>query len=195
MLSIVNKDHSFCTYKQFFEKQHTYVCASGLRNVSFPENLGYILNEWSYTFFPAGIYLFKVNNRNTKAICEICSKLTIKTKRTTSMTLIFCLYLLLTMNRFNRLFWCFSVLTLNKWMPVGMFLEVALRPFLPVWNRSSPSTIPRRNLLVQSQLWKHQSNVWNLFKVKNKYTSSVYIVNFEQNPNIVLVLPLLTLNQ
>ena len=26
----------------------------------------------------AGIYLFKVNNRNTRARCEICSKLTIK---------------------------------------------------------------------------------------------------------------------
>ena len=25
-----------------------------------------------------GIYLFKVNNRNTRAVCEICSKLTIK---------------------------------------------------------------------------------------------------------------------
>ena len=29
--------------------------------------------------FPAGIYLLKVNNRNTKTRCEICSKLTIKT--------------------------------------------------------------------------------------------------------------------
>ena len=28
---------------------------------------------------PASIYLFKVNNRNTRARCEICSKLTIKT--------------------------------------------------------------------------------------------------------------------
>ena len=28
---------------------------------------------------PAGVYLFKDNNGNTKAICEICSKLTIKT--------------------------------------------------------------------------------------------------------------------
>ena len=26
---------------------------------------------------PAGIYLFKVNNRNTRTSCEICSKLTI----------------------------------------------------------------------------------------------------------------------
>ena len=28
---------------------------------------------------PVGIYLLKVNNRNTRARCEICSKLTIKT--------------------------------------------------------------------------------------------------------------------
>ena len=28
---------------------------------------------------PGGIYLLKVNNRNTRARCEICSKLTIKT--------------------------------------------------------------------------------------------------------------------
>ena len=29
--------------------------------------------------FPAGIFLLKVNNRNTRTRCEICSKLTIKT--------------------------------------------------------------------------------------------------------------------
>ena len=29
--------------------------------------------------YQAGIYLFKVNNRNAKTWCEICSKLTIKT--------------------------------------------------------------------------------------------------------------------
>ena len=28
---------------------------------------------------PAGIYLLKVNNRNTRTRCEICSKFTIKT--------------------------------------------------------------------------------------------------------------------
>ena len=28
--------------------------------------------------FPAGIYLLKVNYRNTRTSCEICSKLTIK---------------------------------------------------------------------------------------------------------------------
>ena len=29
--------------------------------------------------FPASIYLLKVNNRNTRTMCEACSKLTIKT--------------------------------------------------------------------------------------------------------------------
>ena len=29
--------------------------------------------------FPVGIYLLKVNTRNTRTRCEICSKLTIKT--------------------------------------------------------------------------------------------------------------------
>ena len=31
------------------------------------------------TYNPAGNYMFKVNNRNTRTRCEICSKLTIKT--------------------------------------------------------------------------------------------------------------------
>ena len=33
----------------------------------------------SFNYIPAGIYLFKVNNRNTRTRCEICSKLTINT--------------------------------------------------------------------------------------------------------------------
>ena len=32
-----------------------------------------------HTTFPAGLYLFKVNNRNTRTMCEICSKLQRKT--------------------------------------------------------------------------------------------------------------------
>ena len=36
-------------------------------------------NISTHCAFPAGIYLLKVNNRNTRTRCEICSKLTIKT--------------------------------------------------------------------------------------------------------------------
>ena len=33
----------------------------------------------SHAYIPASIYLLKVNNKNTRTRCEICSKLTIKT--------------------------------------------------------------------------------------------------------------------
>ena len=39
----------------------------------------YNLETMEKRFIPAGIYLFTVNNRNFKTMCEICSKLTIKT--------------------------------------------------------------------------------------------------------------------
>ena len=45
--------------------------------------------------FPTGSYLLKVNNRNTKTRCEICSKLTIKT-HISHLVLVF---LLLTLSR------------------------------------------------------------------------------------------------
>ena len=34
---------------------------------------------WEMTQHPVGIYLLKVNSRNTRTSCEICSKLTVKT--------------------------------------------------------------------------------------------------------------------
>ena len=39
-------------------------------------------------YYPAGNYMFKVNNRNTRTRCEICSMLTIKTPERT----FWCLY-------------------------------------------------------------------------------------------------------
>ena len=44
-------------------------------------NIYYMQHNDSFDFDSntAGIYLFKVNNRNTRTRCEICSKLTINT--------------------------------------------------------------------------------------------------------------------
>ena len=45
--------------------------------------LKYLIIIWKTFFnylYPAGIYLLKVNNRNTRTRKQICSKLTIKTK-------------------------------------------------------------------------------------------------------------------
>ena len=52
-------------------------------------------NERNLIGYPAGNYMFKVNNRNTRLRCEICSKLTIK------------ISLLLTLNILYTLFKCF----------------------------------------------------------------------------------------
>ena len=41
-----------------------------------------IQKYWALGFYhPTGIYLFKVNKRNTRTMCEICSKLKIKTSK------------------------------------------------------------------------------------------------------------------
>ena len=50
--------------------------------------------------YPANIYLLKVNNRNIRTWCEICSKLTIKTPERHHVVL---LSLLLTLNIFHTL--------------------------------------------------------------------------------------------
>ena len=51
------------------------------RELHFHIELYYICScePWPKENSPAGIYLFKVNNKNTKTRCEICSKSTIKT--------------------------------------------------------------------------------------------------------------------
>ena len=58
------------------------------------------------SYYPANIYLFKVNNRNTRKRSEISSKLTIKTTERRQ---------LLTLNKFYTVF-SVLLLTLNKKM-------------------------------------------------------------------------------
>ena len=53
--------------------------------------------------YPVGIYLFKVNNRNTRTRCKICSKLTIRTP--------------------ERVFLVFLLLTLSREMPTGYLAQ------------------------------------------------------------------------
>ena len=49
-------------------------------------------------YFLAGIYLLKVNNRNTRTRYEICSKLTIKTPEREHISHLVLVFLLLTLN-------------------------------------------------------------------------------------------------
>ena len=57
---------------------------------------------------PAGSYMFKVNNRNTRTRYEICSKLTIKTPNV----------FIVNFGHISRLVLVFLLLTLSRYMPV-----------------------------------------------------------------------------
>ena len=63
----------------------------------------------------ASICLFKCENGNSRTICEICSKLTIKNNRSYLVSLRRSA-VLLTLNRFHTMFWFFHCsLWTNKW--------------------------------------------------------------------------------
>ena len=51
------------------------------------------------------------------------------------------------------------------------------------------------HLSSQHLLGKHESNMWNMFKVNNRRRSGIFIVNFEQISHIVLLFSPLTLNK
>ena len=82
---------TLCNMPKLFEGLKTWL------EVGLPSNntLRYInVNEINQNlgYRPAGIYLLKVNNRNTRTRCEICSKLTIKTpeRRLASFWCLYC---------------------------------------------------------------------------------------------------------
>ena len=100
--------------------------------------------------FPAGIYLFKGNNGNTRTNCKNCLQLAIKTPKQHQW------------HRFETLF-LFPLLTdpVNAvWVVCSLWIHSAQY----LTHLSSAS----RRLLVQNKQRKHQKNVWNLFKVNNK---------------------------
>ena len=82
--------------------------------LTYPKNVMKFLKR--FALCQAGIRLFKVNNGKIRTMCEICSKLTIKTpKRQHDVILV---YLLLTFKIFHTLFWCFHcwLWTIKCWL-------------------------------------------------------------------------------
>ena len=63
-----------------FIQWRLYQTSLSILNHFTPIYLQIVLNMQHYgKAIPANNYMFKVNNRNTRIRCEICSKLTIKT--------------------------------------------------------------------------------------------------------------------
>ena len=80
---IMNRRNLFETHRQWFLK--SWICREKL-SLSQTTLSQWINKSWLYynttesstTAIPADNYIFKVNNRNTRTRCGICSKLTIK---------------------------------------------------------------------------------------------------------------------
>ena len=71
--SFENYSNGFCTSSKFLSSEHLE--CSGFCCCNYWVSL--VISR--FCLIPAGNYMFKVNNRNTRTRCEICSKLTIKT--------------------------------------------------------------------------------------------------------------------
>ena len=102
-------------------------------------------------FFPARIYLLNVNDRNTRAKCEMCSKLTIKT-------------LELNFKHISHLVLVFLLSTLNLWFSAGIFLTSNMflafsqaMNFRQKRTNSIPSVLEAWKLSFQAtiKLWRH----------------------------------------
>ena len=69
----------------------SWMCsAEGSETVTLSRNLLALIK--TNLLDPTGNYMFKAKNRNTKARCEICSKLTVKTPERRQMASFWCLY-------------------------------------------------------------------------------------------------------
>ena len=87
----------------------------------------------------AGIYLFKVNNRNTRTIYEICSKLTIKTPQWSQWR--HSGAFIVNFKHILHIALLFLLLTLNKWMPAGSdmkWMKIPVPQLLQTNNVSFP---------------------------------------------------------
>ena len=95
-----------------------------------------ILNKFSLL---TNIYLFKVNNRNARKSCEICSKLTIKTpeRRSWRRSGVF----IVNFEHILHLFLVFLSSTLNKLMLAGRSLNKSMFKLSVSWN--SEATVRR----------------------------------------------------
>ena len=100
--------------------------------------------------YPAGTYMFKVNNRNPRTKCKICSKLTIKTPERRHWRRIY-----LTLNIFPTLFSCFYGITTGISSHTQRFAN-----------------------LILLQLWSSQWNIWVSDKHRQWLTYCLHVWNF-----------------
>ena len=107
-------------------------------------NAMWCVDSW-VSIFPAGNYMFKVNNTNSRTRCEICSKLTIKTpeRRHWHRSGVF----IVNFEHILQLVLVFLLLTLSRSMPAGFALFNPFRNTGRAFSRTLLSTTVAPNLM------------------------------------------------
>ena len=130
-----------------------------------------------YPDIPTGIYLLKVNNRNTRTRCEICSKLTIKIperrhifivnfEHISHLVLVF-LFLTLTCN--CRLC-AISIYTVNNWI---VALEDCIEPVYDVKNiiKNNKVKLAEYASKLHCNLFRHLDSVNKILSLEKRLSS------------------------
>ena len=92
--------------------------------------------------------MFKVNNANTKTMCEICSKLTIRTPKNVNDVVVL-VSVLLTLNRSQTLLPAFSLMNLNKCRLGSSWINTR--------SKLGMLQLRRIQFVVSLQLFKHRT--------------------------------------
>ena len=107
---------------------------------------------------PARNYMFKVNTRNTRTRCEICSKLTIKTLKTPERCYWCCSgVIVVNFEHIPHLVLAFLLLTLSRWMSAGKPDLFCNKLFLMLYVPMSLSPVFRKGCI--HTRWELQSNL------------------------------------
>ena len=117
-------------------------------------------SENSFWFrYPAGNYMFKVNNRNTRRRCEICSKLTIKVseRRQSRCSGVF----IVNFKHISHLVLVFLLL-IDFHMKISCRFEISFRSKLSIWNSCRfEFHFASIHVNTSKELTKHQSAIFN----------------------------------
>ena len=118
--------------------------------------------------FPAGIYMFKVNNGNSRTRCERCSKLTIKTpeRRHWRRSGV----LIVNFEHISQLVLVFLLLTLNMQMPTGTGF----------FRSSSSEELCKKNVMGNSTKFLRKQLCPSLFS--NQVASCMFATLLKETP-------------
>ena len=118
---------------------------------------------WGHVQSSGGIYLCKIANENTRRMCEICSKLTLKIP-----VMLFYCSLLLTWNVFSTLYWCFCCwIWTNKYWLGLYFFDIFVKSSFHLTELFKPECRIVKNISKDWRFWIYEGK-----KLKNGKTGS-----------------------